>query len=84
MQWVEIIHQIRLLELLNYLKKKILWAKRNSVPFRSNLKIFNNYLISADQNNNLIFFDKKNGEQIKKIPTEKRGVVMVFQNYLLD
>ena len=66
----------------NYLKKKILWAKRNSVPFRSNLKIFNNYLISADQNNNLIFFDKKNGEQIKKIPTEKSKYNGEFVNYI--
>ena len=50
----------------DYLEKKILWAKRNKIPFRSNLKVFNNYLISADQNNNLIFFNKKNGDQIKK------------------
>lgn len=66
----------------NYLEKKILWAKRNSVPFRSNLKIFNNYLISADQNNNLIFFNKKNGEQIKKIPTEKSKYNGKFVNYV--
>tara|TARA_A100001015_G_scaffold209949_1_gene235196 strand:+ start:3885 stop:5204 length:1320 start_codon:yes stop_codon:yes gene_type:complete len=66
----------------NYLEKKILWAKRNSVPFRSNLKIFNNYLISADQNNNLIFFNKKNGEQIKKIPTEISKYNGKFVNYV--
>ena len=66
----------------NYLNKKILWAKRNSVPFRSNLKIFNNYIISADQNNNLIFFNKKTGEQIKKIPTEKSKYNGKYINYI--
>ena len=66
----------------NYLEKKILWAQRNAVPFRSNLKIFNNYLISADQNNNLIFFNKKNGEQLKKIPTEQSKYNGKFMNYI--
>ena len=64
----------------DYLEKKILWAKRNKIPFRSNLKIFNNYLISADQNNNLIFFNKKNGDQIKKIPTESNKYNGKFKN----
>ena len=31
-------------------KNKILWAKNIKIPFRSNLKIFNNKLIAADQN----------------------------------
>ena len=66
----------------NFLEKKVLWAKRNKVPFRSNLKILNNYLISADQNNNLIFFDKKNGDQIKKIPTETSKINGKFINYI--
>ena len=66
----------------NFLEKKVLWAIRNKVPFRSNLKILNNYLISADQNNNLIFFDKKNGDQIKKIPTETSKINGKFINYI--
>lgn len=66
----------------NFLEKKFLWAKRNKVPFRSNLKILNDFLISADQNNNLIFYDKKNGDQFKKIPTETSKINGKFINYI--
>ena len=64
------------------MEKKFLWAKRNKVPFRSNLKILNDFLISADQNNNLIFYDKKNGDQFKKIPTETSKINGKFINYI--
>ena len=43
----------------NYEQNKILWAKNLKIPFRSNIKITNNFIITADQNNNLYFFDKK-------------------------
>ena len=41
---------------LNYVENKIIWAKNYNVPFRSNLKIFQNKLIASNQNNNLFFF----------------------------
>ena len=47
-------------------------AKNLKVPFRSNFKIFKNKLIAANQNNELFFFDKINGNTINSIPTEKQ------------
>ena len=55
----------------DYKKKKILWAKNVKIPLRSNLKIFNNKLIAAYQNNHLYFIDTKSGDILKVIPTEE-------------
>lgn len=55
-------------------KNRILWAKDYKVPFRSNLKIFNEKLIASNQNNNLFFFNKKTGDLLKKVPTEENIV----------
>ncbi|MDC0619270.1 hypothetical protein OAO89_03020, partial [Pelagibacteraceae bacterium] len=49
---------------------------------RSNLKISPDRLIAANQNNNLIFFNKFNGEIIKMIPTEETAVKNEFKNNL--
>ena len=59
-----------------------MWAKNLKVPFRSNLKVFKNFLIAAHQNNNLHFFNKKNGDIIKLIPTEESIVKNKFINNL--
>ena len=40
----------------NYKYNKLVWAKNYKIPFRSNLKIFNNKIIASNQNNNLFFF----------------------------
>ena len=66
----------------NYEKNKILWAKNYKIPFRSNLKIYDNKLIGADQSNNLYFFDLYSGEVIKKIPTEETVLKNKFINNL--
>ncbi len=63
---------------LDYNKKKILWAKNYKIPFRSNLKIHKKLIIAANQNNNLLFYDKNNGNLIKKIPTEETLVKSKF------
>ena len=60
----------------NY-EHKILWAKNYKVP-RSNLKIPKNKLIAANQNNDLYFFNKKNGETINFIPTEENIIKNEF------
>ena len=64
----------------DYNKKKILWAKKYNVGFRSNIKILNNKLITSDENNNLFFFNKKNGEILRLIPTEETIVKSQFIN----
>ena len=66
----------------DYKKNIILWAKNYKIPFRSNLKETNNQLISADQNNNLYFFNKTNGNILRIIPTEETLVKNQFINNL--
>ena len=64
----------------NYLANKILWAKNYKVPFRSNLKIFSNNLVTANQNNDLFIFDKNTGGLIKLIPSEETIINNSFIN----
>jgi outer membrane protein assembly factor BamB len=64
----------------NYIKDKFLWAKNYKVPFRSNLKILDNKIVAANQNNNFYFFDKKDGEVLRLIPTEETIVKNKFIN----
>ncbi len=64
----------------DYYDKKIIWAKNYKIPFRSNIKIAKNYLITSNQDNNLIFLDKNNGNILKLIPTEENIVKNQFIN----
>ncbi len=64
----------------DYKNNKMLWAKNYKIPFKSNLKIFNQKLIAANQNNDLYFFNKKNGNLLKLIPTEETIVKNEFVN----
>ena len=64
----------------DYINNKILWAKDNKIPFRSNLKVINDKLIASDQNNRVSIFDKKNGNILKLIPTEETKIKNNFQN----
>ncbi len=66
----------------DYKKNKVIWAKDYKVPFRSNLKLSNNSLYAANQNNNLYKFNKKNGEILKLIPTEETIIKNQFVNSL--
>ena len=66
----------------DYKNNKILWAKNYKVPFRSNLKILENNLVAANQNNNLYFFNKLNGNKLRSIPTEETLVKNKFINNL--
>lgn len=64
------------------IKKKIIWAKNYEIPFRSNLKIFEDKLITSNQNNILYFFDKNSGNILKLIPTEETIAKNEFENNL--
>ena len=66
----------------DYKNNKVLWAKNYKIPFRSNLKLFENKLIASNQNNNLYFFNKNNGDILKLIPTEEVIVKNQFINNL--
>ncbi len=67
---------------LDYNNKKLLWAKNYKVPFRSNLKIFDDKVLIADTNNVLYLINKYNGEQLRSIPTEENPLKSVFSNSL--
>ncbi len=56
---------------IDYQKGDILWAKYFKIPFRSNIKVFNDKIFLADQNNNFYIIDRLNGERIRTIPTEE-------------
>jgi outer membrane protein assembly factor BamB len=66
----------------DYKNNKILWAKNYKIPFRSNLKILDNKIMVSNQNNNLYFLNKKNGNILKLIPTEETIVKNQFINSL--
>ena len=66
----------------NFKERKILWAKNFKIPFRSNIKIFKNKIITSNQNNDLYFIDKKNGDLLRLIPTEETSVKNNFINNL--
>ena len=59
---------------------KYIWAKNYKIPFRSNIKVFDDKLITSNQDNILYFFNKKNGEILKSIPTEESLVKNQFKN----
>lgn len=66
----------------NYKSQKVIWAKNYKIPFRSNLKLFNNKLIASNQNNDLIFFEKISGNIIKLVPSEETLIKKSFVNNL--
>ena len=66
----------------DYEKNKIIWAKNLKIPFRSNIKIHKNKIFTANQENTLLIFNNKNGNLIKKIPTEETILKNQFINNL--
>ena len=65
---------------IDLINNKYLWAKNYKIPFRSNIKVFDDKLITSNQDNILYFFNKKNGEILKSIPTEESLVKNQFKN----
>ena len=57
-------------------------GKKLQIPFRSNLKILEEKLIAANQNNTLFFFNKITGDIIKSLPTEETVIKNNFINNL--
>ena len=64
----------------NYLQKKILWAKNYKVPFRSNIKIHSDKIITSNQNNDFFILDKNTGNLVKLIPSEENNINNNFRN----
>ena len=66
----------------DYIQNKIIWAKKFDVPFRSNLKIDKQKLFLSDENSNLYVINSKNGNILRKIPTEETLIKNSFINNL--
>ena len=67
----------------NYEKDKIIWAKNYKIPFRSNIKLLKDKIITSNQNNNLLIFEKNTGKIIKTIPSEDTIVNNSFVNNIV-
>ena len=67
---------------LDYLNKRLIWAKNYKIPFRSNIKIVDDKIVLSDQDNSLLVINKKNGEKLKSIPTEQKTLKNNFVNSL--
>ncbi len=65
---------------LNYQTGELVWAQNFKIPFRSNIKIFNNKIVLADINNNLLIINKIDGTKFKFIPTEEVALNNEFIN----
>ena len=65
---------------LNYKNNKLVWAKNYGVPFRSNLKIYNNELFGADLNNTIFAINIFNGEKNWSSNTESEIIRNKFIN----
>ena len=57
-------------------------GKNHKIPFRSNLKVYKDKLIVANQNNKLFFINRNNGEVLRLIPTEETLIKNNFVNNL--
>ena len=68
---IYVIDNIGYIYAFDYKSNKLIWAKYYKVPFKSNIKIFKNKIICANQNNDLYFIDKLSGNILSQIPTGK-------------
>ena len=67
----------------NYKIDQIIWAKNYKIPFRSNLKLFSNQLVTSNQNNDLFVFNKNSGDLKKLIPSEETPINNSFTNNIV-
>ncbi len=82
---------------VNLINGKILWSKKNSLPFNSVIKFFDNKIFVVDANNNLNCFSAKDGSLLwlhkteksfinssKKLPILIKDEIVTFSNSLGD
>ena len=62
---------------------KLIWAKNYSVPFRSNMKIYENTLFSANQDNVAFAINLSNGEKIWQFASQINQLNSDFINNLI-
>ena len=70
---------------LNLDNKSIVWAKNYGIPFRSNLKISNNQIFLANQDNAIYSINSATGDKNWEFPTSLTFLKSNFQNnFALD
>lgn len=62
--------------------EKIVWAKNYGIPFRSNIKIANNQIFLANQDNTIYSLNKKDGEKLWQFSTQPSFYITHFVNNL--
>tara|TARA_A100001011_G_scaffold106630_1_gene112972 strand:+ start:2338 stop:3663 length:1326 start_codon:yes stop_codon:yes gene_type:complete len=67
---------------INYVEKKLIWAKNYLIPFRSNIKILDNFLFIIDEKNKVIKVDLKTGNKLDEIYTQPAKTVSSFNSNL--
>ena len=67
---------------LDLKKNKLVWAKNFQIPFRSNIKIFDNFIFLADEKNKIILLNKNNGNKVDELYTQPAKTVSIFENNL--
>ena len=67
---------------LNIATEQVIWAKNLGIPFRSNIKLADNYIFLANQDNNLYALNKNNGEVLWQFGTQPSFFKSNFVNNL--
>ena len=65
---------------INISSGKLLWAKHFGIPFRSNIKIVNEKIFLADQDNRIYSLKSSNGEKIWEFSTSMTNLKSDFIN----
>ena len=55
-------------------------GKNFKTPFRSNIKLIQNNLVTSNQNNDLFIIDKLKGNIVKQVPSERTIINNSFKN----
>jgi len=63
--------------------KKLIWAKYFGIPFRSNIKVVDNRIFLADQDNKLYSIKSSNGDKIWEFATSLTKLKFDFENNIL-
>ena len=68
---------------LDYKKQEIIWAKNFGIPFRSNVKIFENKIFLANQDNIIYCVDTLTGDKFWEFATTSTFLKSSFKNNIL-
>ena len=68
---------------INISSGKLLWAKHFGIPFRSNIKLVDEKIFLADQDNKIYSIDSSNGNKIWQFSTNLTNLKSDFKNNII-